>query len=86
MKLVIAILVVLMTVQPLAASAQVPESAQVWRAFAERVEPGTRIRVRLQDGRRLNATLIQVTDEALLIQPRTRLPVPVQPESGRKQP
>ena len=79
MKLVIAILVVLMTVQPLAASAQVPESAQVWRAFAERVEPGTRIRVRLQDGRRLNATLIQVTDEALLIQPRTRLPVPVQP-------
>ena len=79
MKTVIAILVVLTTVQPLAASAQVPQSGPVWRTFAETVEPGTRIRVRLQDGRRLSATLIQVTDEALLIQPRTRVPVPVQP-------
>lgn len=79
MKTVIAILVVLMTVQPLVASAQVPQTAQVWRTFAEKVEVGARIKVRLQDGRRVNATLVQATPDALLIQPRTRVPVPVQP-------
>ena len=79
MKTVIAMLVVLMTVQPLAAAAQVQDGAQVWRTFAEKIEVGARIKVRLQDGRRVSATLVQVGDDALLIQPRTRVAVPVQP-------
>ena len=79
MKTVIAILVVLMTVQPLTAAARVQDGAQVWRTFAEKIEVGARIKLRLQDGRRVSATLVQAGDDALLIQPRTRVPVPVQP-------
>lgn len=78
MKTITAVLVALLTVQPLAASAQVP-GPEVWRGFAENLEVGTRITVRMRDGRRVSATLVQVNADALLIQPRTRLPVPVQP-------
>jgi hypothetical protein len=79
MRTVIAMLVVLMTVQPLAAAAQVQDGAHVWRTFAEKIEVGARIKVRLQDGRRVSATLVQAGEDALLIQPRTRVAVPVQP-------
>jgi hypothetical protein len=34
--------------------------------------------VRLQNGQRFRATLIAVRDDAVLLQPRTRVPVPVQ--------
>lgn len=78
MKTLIAALVALLIAQPRVASAQVP-GPEVWRHFAERLEAGTRISVRMHDGRRVRATLVQVGPDALLIQPRTRLPVPVQP-------
>ena len=56
--------------------AQVPP--EVWRDFAERVSVGSELNVRLSDGRRFRATLIGVVDDAILLQPRTRVPVPVQ--------
>ena len=78
MKPVIVLCVVAMVaVQP--AAAQVAPTAEVWRAFAEKVEVGAPVRVRLQDGRKFTATLIQAQYDALLLQPKTRLPVPVQP-------
>ena len=78
MKPVIVLCVVAMVaVQP--AAAQVPQTAEVWRAFAAKLEVGASVRVRLQDGRKFTATLIQAQDDALLLQPKTRLPVPVQP-------
>jgi hypothetical protein len=70
--------IALLLVQPLAATAQVQDNAAVWRTFAEKVEVGARITVRLRDGQRIAATLVQAAPEALLIQPRTRLAVPVQ--------
>src|SRR5688572_10997206 len=60
------------------ALAQTPAQGDVWRAFAERIDVGTRIRVRMRDGQRVTATLVQTSPEGLLLQPRTRLPVPVQ--------
>jgi hypothetical protein len=57
-------------------SAQTP--ADTWRQFAERIEVGTELNVRLTDGRRVRATLIGVRDDAVLLQPRTRVAVPVQ--------
>ena len=78
MKLAIVLSVVVMVaVQP--AAAQVAQTAEVWRAFAGKLEVGASVRVRLQDGRKFTATLIQAQDDALLLQPKTRLPVPVQP-------
>lgn len=78
MKILITLLVVALIAQPLAA-AQAPDNSQVWKTFAERLEAGVRIKVRLHDGRRVSATLVQAGEQALLIQPRTRVPVPVQP-------
>lgn len=81
MRTVTAILVVvLLAVQSTAAFAQtVPPGADVWRTFSQELEVGTRIRVRFHDGRRVSATLVRADADALLIQPRTRVPVPVQP-------
>jgi hypothetical protein len=53
-------------------------SSEIWRSFAERVEVGTELNVRLKDGQRLRATLVGVRDDAMLLQPRTRVPVPIQ--------
>jgi hypothetical protein len=76
MKLVARLLVCLLMIQP--AAAQVPESGAVWRTFAAKVEVGSSIKVRLQDGPPFTATLVEAQDDALLLQPRTRVPVPVQ--------
>ncbi len=39
------------------------------------------MKVRLRDGQKFTATLVQAQPDALLLQPRTRVPVPVQPVS-----
>ena len=56
---------------------QAPQE-DVWRAFAEKIEVGARLKVHLRDGRRVTATLIQARPDGVLLQPRTRIPVPVQ--------
>lgn len=53
-------------------------SPEIWRSFAERVGVGTELDVRLDDGQRLRATLVGVRDDAVLLQPKTRVTVPVQ--------
>jgi hypothetical protein len=68
------VLVVLMTAHGLSAQT----SSEVWRSFAERVDVGTELNVRLEDGQRLRATLVGVRSDAVLLQPKTRIPVPVQ--------
>src|SRR5687768_14075943 len=62
---------------PMAASAQ--GQGDTWRTFAEKLEVGTTLTVHLRNGQRFRATLIAAQDEALLLQPKTRVPVPVQP-------
>jgi hypothetical protein len=51
----------------------------VWKTFASRIDVGVQLNVRLRDGQRFRATLIDARDDVLLLQPRTRVPVPVQP-------
>jgi S1-C subfamily serine protease len=58
--------------------AQAPPQGDLWRAFAQNIEVGSRVKVRLHDGRRVTATLIRADAGELLVQPRTRVPVPVQ--------
>jgi hypothetical protein len=67
-------LVVLVGAQ--AVMAQTP--ADIWRSFAERVDVGTELNVSLNDGRHLRATLVGVRGDAVLLQPKTRIPVPIQ--------
>ena len=61
-----------------AAFAQLPDSAAVWRSFAEKIEVGAAIKVRLREGGRFTATLVQARPDALVLQRKTRLPVPVE--------
>lgn len=63
---------------PCLAFAQTPPQSEIWRAFAQKVDVGTRVKVRLDDGQRVVATLIEADADGVLVQPRTRLPVPVQ--------
>src|SRR5688572_6158561 len=63
---------------PCLAFAQTPPQSEIWRAFAQKIDVGTRLRVRLDDGQRVVATLIEANEDGLLVQPRTRVPVPVQ--------
>lgn len=53
-------------------------SSEIWRSFAEKMEVGTELTVRLNDGRRFRATFVGTQDTAMLVQPRTRIPVPIQ--------
>jgi hypothetical protein len=57
-------------------SAQTPPD--VWRSFAERIEVGTELNVRLSNGQRFRAALVGVRPDGVLLQPKTRVPVPVQ--------
>ena len=53
-------------------------SSEIWKSFAEQVEVGTELDVRLNDGRHFKATLVGIRDNAMLMQPKTRVPVPIQ--------
>jgi len=72
--IITALLIVLMAVKSVAAQT----TADVWRSFAERVDVGTELNVRLNDGRRMRATLVGVRADAVLLQPKTRIPVSIQ--------
>jgi hypothetical protein len=61
---------------PRPAAAQVAE--EVWRSFAEKIDVGTELNVTLQDGTRFRAMLVGTRDDAVLLQPKTRIAVPVQ--------
>jgi hypothetical protein len=61
-----------------AAFAQSAPQGDIWRAYAQKIEAGTRVKIHMDDGQRIAATLIEASADGLLIQPRTRVPVPVQ--------
>ena len=78
MKTVIALfLALLVAAQP--GAAQTVDTAQLWRSFAEKMEVGSTLKVRLRGGQTFKATLVQAATDALMLQPKTRTPVPVQP-------
>jgi hypothetical protein len=58
-----------------AAAGQPAATADVWRAFVEKLHVGSTVKVRLKDGTRVKATLLQASPEAMTIQPKTRIPV-----------
>jgi hypothetical protein len=68
-----AVMLVLALVAPVAA-----QTAPVWRTFAARIDVGSRIKLRLRDGQRVSATLIEAAPDDLIVQPLTRVRVPIQ--------
>jgi hypothetical protein len=73
------VLTMLMAVQPALAQVQAQDTAAIWRTFAEKVEVGAALKVRLRDGRTFEATLVAAQPDVLLLQRKTRLAVPVEP-------
>src|SRR5262245_62421695 len=67
-------LIVLMVVTHVTAQT----TPEIWKSFAEQTEVGTELKVRMNDGRHFRATLVGIGDSAMLVQPRTRIPVPIQ--------
>jgi hypothetical protein len=61
-----------------AQSAEPGTHAAVWRGLAERLPPSARVKLRLRGGERFTATLVDAQPDGLLVEPKTRLPVPVQ--------
>jgi hypothetical protein len=74
----IAILTVIGALTASAALARQAPQPDVWRAFAQQIDVGSRLIIRLDDGERVAATLIQADAESMLVQPRTREAVPAQ--------
>ena len=72
---IIAILLVALLVIPGRSFAQVVNEAEIWRGFAEKLNAGTMLKVRLATGERFKATLLQVSDDAMTLQAKTRVPV-----------
>ena len=76
MKRIVTLVLIIGMLAPSPLLAQV--LGDVWRSFAARVEVGTELNVRLHNGQRFRAVLVGVRDDAVLLQPKTRIPVPVQ--------
>ena len=58
--------------------AQDVAAADVWRAFAQKLEAGQDVNVRLVNGQRFRATIVDARSDVLLLQPKTRVTVPIQ--------
>ena len=67
-------LITIISLQSIAAQT----TTEVWRSFAERIVVGTELNVRLNNGQRFRATLVGAQHDVVLLQPKTRIPVPVQ--------
>ena len=74
----IAALIAIALMLPAPALAQ-QVTGDIWRTFAQKLDAGSVVMVRLQNGQRFRATLIEARSDALVLQPQTRRPVPVQP-------
>jgi hypothetical protein len=61
---------------PVAAQKEIPPVDQVraLRSLAGGIPLGSRIKLQVREGRRMTATLMQVTDEAIVVQRVTRVP------------
>ena len=71
-----AALIVTLLIPGLAFAQAVP--ADVWRDVATRAGAGSEVQVRLTDGTKFRATLVRVDDSGVMLQPKGRVPVPVQ--------
>ena len=49
-----------------------------WRTIAEQVPAGSVVKVRLTSGQSFSAVLVRPEEDSVLLQPRTRQPVPLQ--------
>jgi hypothetical protein len=69
------LVVVLAAPSVIAASPQ--QLSEVWRAFAEKLQPGSFVRVRLRDGSQVKGHFLLSSGDNFQLRPKTRIPVPI---------
>jgi|GraSoiStandDraft_8_1057269.scaffolds.fasta_scaffold1200523_1 hypothetical protein len=74
----IVLVALLVVVAALPSSAQTIDDASAWRLLAEKLDPGTAVDLRLRDGHHFKATFIAARGDVLVVQRKTRIPVPVE--------
>jgi hypothetical protein len=74
----IIIATVIVTVVALPAVAQSSDDAVAWRTLAQKLEGGVAVEMRLHDGHHFKATFIDARADAVMVQRKTRVPVPVE--------
>jgi len=72
------IVTLVMSMAPVPAVAQTTNDGLAWRTLAEKLEGGTAVDVRLGNGRHFKATFIAAHDNAMAVQRKTRVPVPIE--------
>lgn len=72
------IVTLVMSMAPVPAVAQTTNDGLAWRTLAETLEGGTAVDVRLGNGRHFKATFIAAHDNAMAVQRKTRVPVPIE--------
>ena len=75
LKQLIALLLVGIVAAP--AAAQHPRDADDWRGFAARLEPNAFVKILLVDGHSLRGHIVRVDGDAVRVNPKTRVAVPL---------
>jgi len=57
------------------AAQQSADEARSWRALAGTLEPAAMVSIRLKDGKHIVGTILDHSDDSLVLKPRTRIPV-----------
>ena len=65
---------IMLTIAP-AATARPVQDGERWRTFAQRLEIGELISVRMRDGRQMRGYFLDVAGDAVRVRPKTRIPV-----------
>ena len=68
------LLIIAFATSSLAAQAPADE-AKSWRTLAATLEPAAMVSIRLKHGKRLVGTVLEHSDDSLVLKPRTRVPV-----------
>ena len=82
MRAVIAVVIaMLIAVGPASAAASqreatTAEEAQAFRAMAAGIPLGSRVKVHIREGRRMTATLMSVSEDAIVVKRESRVPEP----------
>jgi hypothetical protein len=64
--------------EPLAHRTKTQDPPALVAAYVKALPPGTKIKITTADGETMNATLMAVQNEAIIVRPRTRIPEPAQ--------
>ncbi len=75
-SIVVYVLIVLLAA-PSAMARHRQESPEVWHAFADKLEAGAYVSVRLKNHKKVKGHFIQATDTAIRVKPKTRVPVSI---------